>query len=87
MPKQLFFLALGIVHIIIGKIGELLPDLPYQLMPLAFELEFIHEQVLKGLEAKQEPMERSDLCECRFGRLSRLCSLIHSGHGAGYLVL
>jgi hypothetical protein len=68
MAKQLFFLALGIVHIIIGEIGELLPDLPYQLMPLAFELEFIHDQVLKGLGSKQEPMERSDLSKCRFGR-------------------
>ncbi|MFM7395190.1 MAG: hypothetical protein ACKO22_12710 [Cyanobium sp.] len=85
--KQLLLLALGMVHTIVGEIGELLPDAPYQLMPLTFELKLIHDQVLKGLGSRQEPLERWDLCQCRFVRLSRLCSFIHSGHGTGYLVL
>jgi hypothetical protein len=49
MARHFLFLAIGVVQIVIGEIGELLPELPLQLVPLTFELELVHDQVRKGL--------------------------------------
>jgi hypothetical protein len=54
MAKQFLFLAFGVGQVVVGEIGELLPELPFQLMPLTFELEFVHDQVRKGLESMPE---------------------------------
>jgi hypothetical protein len=62
MAKQFLFLALGVVQIVIGEIGELLPELPFQLVPFTFELELVHVQVRKGLESISEHMELPDRC-------------------------
>ena len=49
MAKEFFLLAFGVVHVVIGEIGEFLPELPFQLMPFTLELELVHGQVHMGL--------------------------------------
>jgi len=36
MTKQLLFLALGVIHVVIGEFGKLLPELSFELMPFTF---------------------------------------------------
>jgi hypothetical protein len=62
MAKQFFFLALGRVQIVVGELGELLPELPFDLVPFTFELELVHDQVRKSLGARHEHMELPDRC-------------------------
>ncbi len=45
MAKQFLLLTLRVVQVIIGEVGELLPELSFQLMPFTFELELVHCQV------------------------------------------
>jgi hypothetical protein len=74
MAKQFLFLALGVVQVVIGEIGELLPELSFQLMPFTFALELVHDQVRKSLGSMPGPMERLDRCRNKSFRLSRHCS-------------
>ena len=71
MAKQFLFLAIGVGQVVISEIGELLPELPFQFMPFTFELEFVHDQVRKGVRSMPEQMERPDCCQSKSVRLSR----------------
>ena len=57
MAKEFLLLALGVVQVVIGEIGEFLPGLPFQLMLFTFELELIHGRVCMGLGLVPEQME------------------------------
>jgi hypothetical protein len=48
MAKQFLLLAFGVIQVVIGKLGELLPELAFQLMPFTFKLELVHDQLHMG---------------------------------------
>ena len=42
VAQQFLLLALGEIQVVISEVGEFLPELPFQLMPLTFELKLVH---------------------------------------------
>ena len=43
VAQQFLLLALGEIQVVISEVGEFLPELPFQLMPLTFELKLVHD--------------------------------------------
>ena len=56
MAQQFLSLALGVVHVVVGEIGELLSELSFQPMPFTFELQLVHAQIHLGLDFMAEPL-------------------------------
>ena len=71
MAKQFFLLALGIVQIVISKIGKCLPEPPFSLVPITFELELIHDLVRNGVRSMSEEIELPDRYRSESRHLSR----------------
>jgi len=74
MARQFLFLRFGLIQVVISKLGKLLPELAFQLMPFTFELELVHDQVRKGLGSNAEHMERADRWHSKSIRLTHHCS-------------
>jgi len=43
VAQQFLLLALCEIQVVISEVGEFLPELPFQFMPLTFELKLVHD--------------------------------------------
>jgi len=89
MAKQFLMLTFGEIQVVIGKLGELLPELAFQLMPFTFKLELVHDhdQVRRGLGSMSEHLERTDHCLSQPFACHAIAPPFHVGPEAGVRLL